>query len=228
MRRIGMTNLKLCVGVAAALLIASVSSVQAETITIDSSNCNSSGGCYGLEWILTVNTLDSPVTIDGQTYDYEAILQVLDDPDVAGDPTVTISAVDFKVSNSIDAAYLYEYPTTSSNWSTSINNLNSKGCTTGSSAGFVCSQSKTDPANFTAPLLLADAITWGWYFSTSDPLFEGLLGAHIGAKLTDLSNSGKLLSASYTGVPEPATLTLLLAGAVTAVGVRARRRKNSR
>ena len=224
-----MTNLKFCIGFAAALLAASASSAHAETITIDSSNCNSSGGCYGLEWILTVNTLASPVTIDGQTYEYEAILQVLDDPDVTGDPTVTISAVDFKVSSSIDAAYLYEYPTaTSSGWSTSVNNLNSKGCTTGSSAGFVCSQSKTDPANFTAPLLLTDAITWGWYFSTSDPLFSGLMGAHIGAKLTDLSTSGKLLSASYTGVPEPTTLTLLLAGVATAAAVRSRRRKNTR
>jgi hypothetical protein len=223
-----MTNLKFCIVLAIALLASSVSA-QAATITIDSSNCNSSGGCYGLEWMLTVNTLAAPVTINGQTYEYEAILKVIDDPDVAGDPSVTISAVDFKVSSSIDGAYLYTYPTTmSSGWSTSANNLNSKGCTTGSNSGFVCSQSKSDPANFTAPLLLADAITWGWYFSTSDPLFSGLMGAHIGAKMTDLANNGKLLSASYTGVPEPATLTLLLAGVATAAAVRSRRRKINR
>lgn len=212
---------------AIALFVATASPARAATITIDSSNCTSSGGCYGMEWTLTVNMLDAPKTIDGVTYNYEAILQVLDDPNVAGDPTMVISAVDFKVSDSVDAAYLYEYPSAiSGGWSTSVNVLNSKGCTTGSTAGFVCSQTKTDPANFTAPLDLSQAITWGWYFSTADPLFAGLTGAHIGAKMTDLSNSGRLLSASYTTVPEPGTLTLLIAGFGAAAASRIRRRRN--
>ena len=210
---------------AALICAASVSSARAATITIDSTNCNSSSGCYGLEWMLTVNTLAAPTTFGGVSYDYQAILQVLDDPNVAGDPTAVISAVDFKASSGVSSAALYTYPSLiSGGWTTSVKGLNSGGCGGSSQAGFVCSQSSTDPANFTAPINLADAITWGWYFNTSDPIFTSLIGAHIGAKMTDLSNNGKLLSASYT-VPEPGTLTLLAAGFAALVATRGRRRR---
>ena len=174
----------------------------ADSISFDSTNCNSSAGCYGLDWSLTVNS--GSFMSMGEQYDYEAILNVTDDPLVAGTPTVLISAVDFKASSSVIDDTLLSFPTSSSGWITSANGLSSSGCNTPGD-GFVCSQTSTDPANFTAS---SSAQSWVWLFNTSDAVVAPV---HIGAKLTDLSNPGKLLSVSAT-VPEPGTLTLLLMG----------------
>ena len=200
---------------AAVVVLVSALPARATSFTIDSTNCNSSAGCYGLDWTLIVTSGSF-----GGTYGYRALLQVSDDPLVTGTPSVVISAVDFKASNSVSGAELYTVPSSTvlSKWDTRLNGLNSAGCT-GSGAGFVCSQASilpSDPANFVASSTLQ---TWGWYFNTSDPLFTDLIGGHIGAKLTDISNPGKLLSASYeiTSVPEPGTLALLCAGFAVAV-----------
>jgi hypothetical protein len=206
----------------AALLVLAVSAVpaRAASITIDSTNCNSTGGCYGLSWTLTITQLGAPVTYNGVSYSYAATLQVKDDAAVSGTPSVVISAVDFKASNDVSNADLYAAPASSSGWSTAIIGLNSGGCDGSANAGFVCSESSGDPANFTASSV---AQTWGWYFNPSSAIFAELGGAHIGAKMTDLSNPGKLLSASFT-VPEPGTLALLLSGLLGTLGIRARRR----
>ena len=141
----------------------------------------------------------------GGLFDYEAILNVTDDPLVLGTPTVLISAVDFKASNSVTGDMLFSFPTSSSGWSTSTSGLSSGGCGT-PGAGFVCSQTSTDPANFTASNV---AQSWVWFFNTNDTVAP----SHIGAKLTDLSNPGKLLSVSAsTTVPEPGTLPLVFMG----------------
>lgn len=188
------------------VVLASALPANATTITIDSSTgCTA---CYGLSWTLTINSAGGYV-FNGTTYGYEAILSVADDPNVAGTPSssLVISAVDFKASNTVTNAALYSFPTTSSGWSTYVNVLNSGGCS-GPNAGFVCSQSATDPANFTTTL---STLAWGWYFNTSDPIFAGLFGAHIGAKLTSLSNPGQLLSVTYS-VPESRTMVFLAIG----------------
>ena len=197
----------------------SASPAQAASITLDSTNCNSSSGCYGLDWTLIINS--GSFLFGGNGYGYEALLQVTDDPLVSGTPSVVISAVDFKASSSVTNAALYTFPTSSSGWSTYASVLNSGGCT-GPNAGFVCSETATDPANFAASTI---SQTWGWYFNTPDPIFTGLIDAHIGAKLTDLSSPGKLLSASYS-VPEPGTLTLLFSGLVVAGTFRRRQKLN--
>jgi hypothetical protein len=188
------------------VLLAGALPANATTITIDSSTgCTA---CYGLSWTLTINSAGGYM-LNGTTYGYQAILSVTDDPNVAGTPSssLVISAVDFKVSNTVLNGALYSFPTSSSGWSTSVNALNSAGCT-GANAGFVCSQSATDPANFTSTL---STLAWGWYFNTTDPIFAGLGGAHIGAKLTDLANPGQLLSQTYS-VPESRTMVFLALG----------------
>lgn len=208
-----------CLFLVVAALAVSAPAARAESITIDSTNCNSSSGCFGLDWTLTINA--GSFTYGGGTYNYQAFLDVTDDSAVTGTPSVVISAVDFKVSDSAKTAVLYSAPTSSSGWSTAINVLNSSGCSSNPNPGFVCSDTSSDPANFTAS---STPQRWSWYFSTTDPLFVNLDGAHIGAKLTDLSNPGKLLSATYpVSVPEPATLPLLLIGvAGLALSVRSR------
>ena len=210
------------IGLAAFVFAAAAVPARADTITIDSTNCSSTGGCYGLAWTLTINTVS--IVYGGVTYGYQALLSVTDDPAVSGTPNIIISAVDFKVSSSVSGAALYTVPssTSLSTWSTVLNNLNSNGCTT-PGGGFVCSDSATDPANFLAS---ATAQTWGWYFNTSDPIFSLLNGAHIGAKLTNLSRPGRLLSATHT-VPEPSSLSLLGAAGVAMVLARYRRRRQS-
>jgi hypothetical protein len=202
---------------AVAAIAVSAPAAQADSITIDSTNCNSSSGCYGLAWTLTINA--GPFSFDGANYNYQAFLDVTADPNVSVSPSTVISAVDFKVSDSTDSAVLYGAPTNPLDWTTSVNVLTSNGCSNKNNPGFVCSQTASDPASFVAS---STAQSWSWYFATSDPIFTDLDGAHIGAKLTDLSTPGKLMSATFAvPVPEPGTLPLLfvgLAGIALSVG----------
>jgi hypothetical protein len=152
------------------------------------------------------------------------LLEVEDDPAITGTPSVTISAVNFKISSTTTAAVLYQVPVSTllSTWSTSLTNLGSAGC--GSSAAtFVCSQSATDPANFVAS---STNQIWGWYVN-SGTLFTGLEGAHIGAKMVAIGTPGRLLSEEYHHVPEPGSLVLLVVG-FAAVGLTSRQRGRQR
>jgi hypothetical protein len=194
------------------LLVASAIPAQAASVTIDgSTGCSN---CFGLTWTLTINT----GSYQAGAYTYEAILDVADDPAITGTPTNVISAVDFKVSSSVTGATLYTAPT--GGWTTSLQGVSSGGCGANGS-GFVCSQSAT-AAPYSA------LRTWGWYFNTNSPIFPGLDGAHIGAKMVALGTPGRLLSETATAqVPEPASLSLLGAGAFGLATVLARRRRRS-
>src|SRR5215510_1808887 len=119
------------------LVVASAMPAAAGSITINSTNCNSSGGnCYGLSW--TLDLLSGAFTGTQGTYNYQATLTVADDPfSTANSSGQIISAVAFKATSSLTAGELISAPTTGP-WSTSLHNLASLGCV-GGSDDFVCS-----------------------------------------------------------------------------------------
>ena len=195
-------------------LVFSVLPAAAESITIDSSNCGNN--CFGLQWTLTIN--EGSYSYLGSDYGFEAILLVSDDLLVPGTSTHTISAVDFKPGSALTDVVLYAAPTTLANWQTTLGVLNSGGCNGQAAAGFVCSQNGIDPAVFSGLDL-----TWAWYFNSDGALFEGLNGAHIGAKVTSLDRPGKLFSEAYhppVTVPEPGSVSLLGLGLAACVAAR--------
>jgi hypothetical protein len=194
------------------LVAGSVLPAQATLITIDSTNCDNN--CYGLSWTLAVDDLGSNQHV--------ATLSVRDDTtdNTAPNSNLVISAVDFKVtsgSTGLSAFSLTGAPGGASIWNTQARALGSGGCN-GATSGFLCSQSSTAASVQNAPLI------WAWQFTTSDPLFEGLVGAHIGAKLTSLTTPGRLLSETYS-VPEPATAGLLMIATVFVMFTMASRRR---
>src|SRR5262245_33142778 len=139
------------------LLSAAALPASAGEITIDSTNCNSSGGdCYGLSWNLVVNF------VSGNTW--EAILTVTDDPLAAPDSGQLISAVSFKATSSVDSATLIQAPTNLAQWTTPdpAQGLTAQGCV-GEGNGMVCSQTLTAEATFSGTPLV-----WKWQFTTSE------------------------------------------------------------
>jgi len=200
------------------LVAATALPASAGSITIDSTNCNNSGGsCYGLSWTLDVISLGGNL--------YQAKLTVDDDPFAMPDSGQVISAVSFKASNSVSSATLISAPNDTPPidlWSTSLTGLNSSGsgACTGPGNGMVCSQTFTNPVTF-----VNDPLVWTWTFATSDTTVAGIGDElKIGAKLTsNPSQSGNQLSLSAR-VPEPTSLSLLTVGLLGLAGLRRRAR----
>ncbi len=210
---------------AALLLAMSAIPAAAGSITINSTNCNSSGGnCYGLSW--TLDILSGAFTGTQGTYNYQATLTVADDPfSTMNSSGQTISAVSFKATNSMSGVELISAPTGTGLWVTSLHNLSSFGCSGGNDDS-VCSSTTGVEA------ITGSTLQWKWYFSSSDPgVGETGDEMHIGAKMTTLQPlvRGKLLSASatVTSVPEPSSLSLLGVG-IAGLVARARKRFGSR
>jgi hypothetical protein len=100
------------------------------------------------------------------------------------------------------------------------NNINSaSNCTSSGTAAFICASSSADGAL----IHQGDTLTWKWNYTLVDASSIAAGGdVHVGANY-DPANGRIVSTTANTAVPEPNTITMLLAG-LLGVGVFARRR----
>jgi hypothetical protein len=99
------------------------------------------------------------------------------------------------------------------------NSINSSpNCTAGGTAAFICAGSSTDGAL----IKQGDTLTWTWNYTLVDPSKIDAAGdVHVGANYDPAE--GRIVSTTASSVPEPNTITLLLAG-LLGLGIFGRRR----
>jgi PEP-CTERM motif-containing protein len=100
------------------------------------------------------------------------------------------------------------------------NSINSSpDCTAGGTAAFICAGSSSDGVL----IKQGDTLTWTWNYTLVDPSKIDAAGdVHVGANY-DPADGRIVSTTANTAVPEPNTITLLLAG-LFGMGVFARRR----
>jgi hypothetical protein len=157
----------------------------------------STATCFGSTYRLIID--------DGGTTDSNYIATLLIDTNGYNGGQQFISAVDFKVSNTVTGATLTAGPGGAANWTTVFNAGQAGNGCTGAGQGFVTS---CDFAPVTLASVPGGVLTWTWSFSTSSPISFG----HIGTKYNNAAGTtnGQIMSAgSSVQVPEPTSLSLL-------------------
>ena len=99
------------------------------------------------------------------------------------------------------------------------NSINSSGdCTAGGTAAFICASSSTGGAS----IKQGDTLSWTWNYALLDTSAIDAAGdVHVGANYDPAD--GRIVSTTANALPEPNTITLLLAG-LLGMGLFARRR----
>lgn len=181
------------VGVLALCAVTNYAAADAILSATFATNSTCGGDCFGSTYSLVID--------DGGTADtnYHAILTV-NTTQYSG-PGTHISAVDFKVGNSVSSATLTSAPGDAANWFTVFNNGQAGQECSGSGQGFVTSCDQA-PSNL-APV--GGMLTWEWDFTSSSDITFG----HLGVKYDNAAGNlqGQIISIST--VPEPSATVLL-------------------
>ncbi len=197
---------------------------QATTILDESwtTNAQCGGNCFGSKYELIID--------DGGTNDRNFTAKLIIDassyvPPAGKSTYLFISAVDFKVSNTVNSASLTGAPGGFGNWGLSFNHGQASGdCSGFGGNGFICA--RDSGTNDKAPVPSGTLYEWDFNFALPSGSDNSDIDfGHLGTRYCNASGdcSGVIVSISEEGttnntppprVPEPSTFILLGAGLI--------------
>jgi hypothetical protein len=211
-----MSKSNLIMGLAIAFLgLALGTTAKADTMdSFSLTNCGPAGTlCPAATYSFDVGTTSATLTIHIDGVPVTGSTNIVSvDLGFSPNNNMTLSGPVVFTDNGVTVAGLYN--------NTFENDINSSGdCTSSGASAFICASSSSDGAL----VHQGDTLTWKWTYTLGNASKIDAAGdVHVGANYDPAS--GRIVSTTAnTSVPEPNTITLLLAG-LFGVGVFARRR----